>query len=79
MIMKLRWENSENSRYYEQHLVYKDLLGDVVVVNAHGGIGQATGAVRTYAMKNEILALSFMEREIKRRSQRGYILTEIKF
>lgn len=69
----LRWERHADNRYYLA-LLYRDLLGDLVLTKVWGRIGKATGQQQSIPVKNEAQGLALIDRVIRHRAQRGYDL-----
>jgi len=69
----LRWERQSDKRYYLA-LLYRDLLGDLVLTKVWGGIGKPTGQQQNVHVKTKAEGLSLIDQVLKRRTQRGYEL-----
>jgi hypothetical protein len=69
----LRWERHADKRYY-LIMLYRDLLGDLVLTKVWGGIGKANGNQYHIPVTSESEGLALIDQVIKRRRQRGYDL-----
>jgi predicted DNA-binding WGR domain protein len=69
----LRWERNTDNRYYLA-LLYRDLLGDLVLTKVWGGIGKATGQQHNTHVNTVEDGLALIDQIIRKRKQRGYEL-----
>ena len=71
----IRWERhtEENQRYYFVYL-HRDLLGDLILLRAWGGVGKATGQIHKAPVESPEEGLKMIDQIIKKRIQRGYEL-----
>jgi hypothetical protein len=67
----IRWETQDR---YMQASIQLDLLGDVVVVIAQGGLHSRRGMLRTVAVANATAGEAYIASLHKRRLRRGYKL-----
>lgn len=77
--MRIRWENSERRRFYEQRLTHQDCVNDITLHNIWGAIGSAKGGEKLFVVQNEIEGIDIIIKESKRRLSRGYQVTDIIF
>lgn len=69
----LRWERHSDNRYYLA-MLYRDLLGDLILTKVWGGAGKPAGQQLNIHLQNEAEGLALIDQVIKRRRQRGYEL-----
>ena len=69
----LRWERQSDKRYYLA-LLYRDLLGDLVLTKVWGSIGRPTGQQQNVHVKSKAEGLSLIDQVIKTRVKCGYEL-----
>jgi hypothetical protein len=69
----LRWERQSDNRYYLA-MLYRDLLGDLVLTKVWGGAGKPAGQEMHTPVNDEATGLALIDQVIKRRKQRGYEL-----
>lgn len=69
----LRWEREKDNRYYLA-MLYRDLLGDLILTKVWGGKGKPAGQQLHIPVNNESEGLAIIDQVIKRRRQRGYEL-----
>ena len=69
----LRWERQSDNRYYLA-MLYRDLLGDLILTKVWGGAGKPAGQEMHMPVHDEAAGLALIDQVIKRRRQRGYEL-----
>ena len=69
----LRWEHQTDNRYYLV-LLYRDLLGDLILTKVWGKTGTPTGQETHIPVSNKSEGLALIDQVIKRRRQYGYEL-----
>jgi len=71
--ISLRFEHATKQRYYHI-LLTQDMFGDWVITKAWGGINKAAGRITHLACSSHEEAKKLINKLIKMRETRGYIL-----
>lgn len=69
----LRWERYSDNRYYIA-MLYRDLLGDLVLTKVWGRIGKAAGRQLSTYVENKKKGLALIDQMIKLRARQHYEL-----
>jgi hypothetical protein len=73
--MQQRWVHPEKRRYYRVEL-RRDLLEDLVLIQAWGALGSRLGQVRQTVVESEEEGERLLRAIERRRQQRGYVIFE---